>query len=265
MPRTRKLARLWNGRDDGVAQSVADLRRELADVRAQLRANGEQLRRLGDLVATNERVRRHDIRVAASVRALAESEAFVAEHLRMVPFFDTSTATMKNALEQVRVDGLALEFGVASGRTLRQIAAALPAHDVYGFDVFTGLPEDWRAGFRKGMFAQGELPDVPGATLVPGLFADTVPAFAAEHPGPVAFLHLDADLYSSTVTVLDLLGDRLVPGSVVVLDEYFNYPGWQDGEHRAWQEYVARTGTRFEFTGFTRAGQQVSLRIVAAD
>jgi hypothetical protein len=64
------------------------------------------------------------------------------------------------------------------------------------------------------------------------------PGFLAENDELVAFLHLDADLYSSTKTVLELVGPRLVAGSVVLFDEYFNYPGWQHGEHRAWHEYV---------------------------
>ena len=109
------------------------------------------------------------------------------------------------------------------------------------------------------MFSQQHLPDVPGATLVEGLFEDTLPEFLADHTGPVAFLHLDADLYSSTKTVLDALGHRIVEGTVVVLDEYFNYPGWRDGEYRAWTEYVDRTGIQFRYECYTSNGQQVAL------
>ena len=102
---------------------------------------------------------------------------------------------------------------------------------------------------------------MPGAELVVGWFDDTVPGFLAEHPGPVSFLHLDADLYSSTRTVLDLVGPRLQPGSIVLFDEYFNYLGWEQHEHRAWAEYVARTGTHFEYLGYTIDNEQVIARI----
>ncbi|MDJ0106389.1 TylF/MycF/NovP-related O-methyltransferase, partial [Rhodococcus erythropolis] len=81
--------------------------------------------------------------------------------------------------------------------------------------------------------------------------------------GPVAFLHLDADLYSSTKTVLDLLGDRLVPGSIVVFDEFFNYPGWQQHEYRAWTEFVTRTGISFEYLGYTVDNEQVIVEITS--
>jgi predicted O-methyltransferase YrrM len=247
-----------------VAEAVQPGFDRLAADQQQLRQElGATRKHLAELMRTIERGRRHDIRFAASARALAETERFVTDHLPLVRSFDTPAATLAHALGLVTGPGLAVEFGVASGRTLRQIAAALPGRAVYGFDVFTGLPEDWRTGFTQGMFAQQKLPDVPGATLVPGLFADTVPAFAAEHPGPIAFLHLDADLYSSTTTVLDLLGDRLVPGTVVVLDEYFNYPGWQDGEFRAWAEFAERTGVQFRYEGYTRDNQQVALTITS--
>jgi ABC-2 type transport system ATP-binding protein len=155
-------------------------------------------------------------------------------------------------------EGMALEFGVYSGRTLRVIAEA---RKVFGFDSFQGLPEDWRAGFPAGTFAVDEPPEIPGAELVIGWFEDTLPGFLAAHPEPVAFLHIDADLYSSARTVLRHVGPRLRPGSVVVFDEYLGYPGWPDHEYRAWREFTAETGVRFRYEGYTRDDEQVVLRI----
>ena len=80
-----------------------------------------------------------------------------------------------------------------------------------------------------------------------GLFEDTLHGFLAENDEPIAFLHLDADLYSSTKTVLELTGDRLAADAVVVLDEFFNHPGWQQHEFRAWDEFIERTGRTFEY------------------
>jgi hypothetical protein len=79
-----------------------------------------------------------------------------------------------------------------------------------------------------------------------GWFDATVPVFAAQHSGPFAFAHLDADLYSSTKTVFDVLGGWFVPGTIVVFDEYFGYHGWQRHEHKAFQEFLAATGLSFE-------------------
>ncbi len=93
------------------------------------------------------------------------------------------------------------------------------------------------------------------------MFADTLPGFLDAHPGPVAFLHVDCDLYSSTVTVLEHVASRFVEGTVVLFDEYFNYLGWEQHEHRAWAEYVARTGTHFEYLGYTIDNEQVIVRV----
>ncbi|WP_430335174.1 class I SAM-dependent methyltransferase [Rhodococcus sp. ACT016] len=230
--------------------------RELAETRGQVAAVSERLDEL-------EQRARRDISHALDIRATAESAQFVLDHMSKAPVFWHPHETLRYALDQVKVDGLALEFGVASGTTLRIITESLCAtgHEVWGFDVWTGLPEAWRTGFPAGEFAQQSMPSVPGAQLVSGLFEDTLPGFLADHPGPVAFAHLDADLYSSTRTVLELIGDRLVPGSVLVFDEYFNYPGWQSHEHRAWTEFVTRTGVEFDYLSYTANNEQVVVRL----
>lgn len=139
-------------------------------------------------------------------------------------------------------EGWALEMGVHRGTTLRMIAAERP-DKVVGFDSFQGLPEDWVGGWTRGTFALEELPEIPGVDIVPGWFKDTVPAWSGAHPGRIAFLHIDCDLYSSTRDVLSALEERITSGTVIVFDEYCGYEGWEDHEARAWAEFVDRTDT----------------------
>ena len=77
----------------------------------------------------------------------------------------------------------------------------------------------------------------------------------------VGLLHIDCDLYSSTNTVLTALADRIGVGCVIVFDEYFNYPGWESGEYRAFQEFIARTGLKYEYLVFNSRHEQVAVRI----
>ena len=128
---------------------------------------------------------------------------------------------------------------------------------------FVGLPEAWTPGARKGAFdVKGKLPPVrKNVQLWPGFFEQTLPQFAEQVSERVSFLHIDCDLYSATKTVLDLLGDRLQPGCVIVFDEYFNYPDWKDGEYKAFAEYIAKSGRSFEYVGYVRHGQQVAVRV----
>jgi hypothetical protein len=158
--------------------------------------------------------------------------------------------------------GLAFEFGVASGNTLRLIAENRPLV-VYGFDSFEGLPEDWRPGFPAGMFATAP-PAVPEATLVKGAFDVTLPAFVAGFKArwdtvggydyevePVSLVHIDCDLYSSTKTVLEHVGPLFTerPGTFVVFDEFHGYPGCEAHEQRAWAEFVQANRVDYEVVG----------------
>lgn len=132
--------------------------------------------------------------------------------------------------------GLVLEFGVAAGRSLREIARH-SAGTVYGFDCWSGLPHDWGEGDPKGSFAC-EKPQVPGnVILVDGLFSDTLEPFLRDHDGPVGFCHIDCDLYCAARYVLDCLCDRFVVGSVVMFDEIAQDP--QHGERLAFSRYRA--------------------------
>jgi hypothetical protein len=236
---------------------LAELRREMAELRQQL--SGETNRMIESVRDVEHRARR-DLFFAGELEAVLSSARFVGRHMVSARQFDSPHATLKHALTLAPAGGLALEFGVFTGTTLAIIADARGG-DVYGFDSFQGLPAAWRPGFPEGMFGVDNLPDVPGSELVVGLFADVLPGFLTDHPGQVDVLHVDCDLYSSTVTVLDLVGPRLRPGSVVVFDEYLNYQGWEEGEHRAWTEYTAKAGITFEYEGYTLDHEQVIVRV----
>ena len=246
----------------------ADRTQQILDALALSRDELAEAR--GDIAGLRSRIdelefrQRRDLAYAVDLEATASTAEFILEHLRVAETFGHPHDTLRHALGLIEIPGMALEFGVASGTTLRIVAEAFTEREgtVAGFDVFSGLPETWRTGFPVGEFAQESIPEVPGAQLIPGLFEDTLPSFLNDESGPVAFLHLDADLYSSTKTVLDLLGDRLVPGSIVVFDEFFNYPGWQQHEYRAWTEFVTRTGISFEYLGYTVDNEQVIAKIV---
>ena len=99
------------------------------------------------------------------------------------------------------------------------------------------------------------------AKLHVGLFEDTLPKFVADVPGQAAFVHIDCDIYSSTKTVFDHLADRISSGCVIVFDEYFNYPNWQQHEYKAFQEFVARRGIQYEYIGFAAKNGHVAVRI----
>jgi hypothetical protein len=125
---------------------------------------------------------------------------------------------------------------------------------IIGFDTFTGYPFGENVG-PEAMTAQ-RFSDVAGydipsmdsliATaevlglrdrieLVPGDARSSVKAYVRDNPGfRIALLNLDFDTYEATLSALEFLYPRVVPGGVVIVDEY-GERGW--GESDAVDEY----------------------------
>lgn len=175
------------------------------------------------------------------------------------------------SMRECRPEGLVLEFGVYQARSLNFIADLARQRTtpmVSGFDGFQGLPERWGFGFKKGAYnLGGRIPPVrDNVQLIKGNFEDTLEPFLRDHAGPAAFVHLDADLYSSTKFVLDTLArfDRITSGTVLQFDELMGYPmWWRRGEFQAFREFVRRRRIDFEFLSFVPPdGPQVTLRLL---
>lgn len=156
-----------------------------------------------------------------------------------------------------------LECGVYFGRSLGLIAARTPGL-VHGFDSFQGLPEAWSGNEPAGAYSTaGRLPRVaPNVRLHAGWFEHTLPAFFAAHPGPVRLLHVDCDLYSSTRTVLQAAAGRIVPGTILLFDDFLGYPGFEAHELRAFEEHAAAHGLRWEIVAAALLGREVAIRIL---
>ena len=179
------------------------------------------------------------------------------------------------ALKSTRVPGHVMEFGVWQGRTITRIGRYFPNQTVWGFDSFVGLPESWFTKSSQqgpshpaGKFnLDGKLPiSVPNIELVAGWFNDSIPTWLEQNSGDICFLHIDSDLYSSALTVLTLLNERIVPGTVIVFDEmypwanYEKYDLWEQGEFKALGEWISTYNREF-VPLFRSQHQQCSLTI----
>ena len=146
------------------------------------------------------------------------------------------------------------EFGVRKGLTIKEIAKRISKRKCYGFDSFEGLPEDWSGQqYAKGAYSEnGKTPKVPSNVfLEKGWFKDTLPNFLKNHKEKIDFIHFDADLYSSTKLILDLLGKRFHKGTILIFDEYFNYPNWKNHEYKAFQEFIRKEKISYTYLAFT--------------
>jgi len=174
-------------------------------------------------------------------------------------------SSVKGALDEVTLAGDFAQFGVYRGKSARIIHRMMSGdRRLHLFDSFEGLPENWTPQKPAGHFklAPDEIPTFEGDNVIihKGWFKDTVPQWAGTLSAPLAFLHIDADLYSSTVDVLFNLNDAIVPGTIILFDEYVL--GRSDDEHRALLDWAAKFGRKFDYLWRT-SGAQVCIRITA--
>lgn len=187
-----------------------------------------------------------------------ESAIFATEKMASSESLSNAAMLREYALQRAG-EGLYLEFGVFSGTSINQIAELKPRQTIYGFDSFEGLPETWRNGYTVGIFKKDMLPEVKeNVVLVKGWFNESLPEFLEVHPGNCAFIHIDCDIYTSTKTVFNILAPRIVQGTIIVFDEYFNYPSWKEHEHKAFIEFLNEHELDCEYFAYVGSHQQVA-------
>jgi O-methyltransferase len=126
-----------------------------------------------------------------------------------------------------------------------------PRSHLHGFDSFLGLPHDWSLeGHERGHFStEGAVPEIDDSRVqfFPGWFEDTLPGYEwPEYDSLVVML--DADLYSSTATVLRFVEQKLVPGSYLWFDQFHH----RADELRAFAEFHDAHDMHFRLIGTTR-------------
>lgn len=245
------------------------------------------LERSGQTEISNELLERLR-RLEAEYACWVDSWGYVRWHSRKVPNEHLNLYMGTRDMLQVALDaamplieesnGWVCEFGVASGRSLRMTQEILPLHvPIHGFDTFTGLPQAWGKEPKGSYSTGGILPNMEGKVyFYKGLFRDTIPIFieqqqkqAADHIGDdgnmvLAYANIDCDLYSSTLEVLEAMHGRIVPGTILVFDEYIGHPSWRQDEFRAWRECCKRFGWQYEYLAFSLFTKQAVVRITDA-
>ena len=156
-----------------------------------------------------------------------------------------------------------LEFGVASGFSFRWWVEhnKHPLSRFFGFDTFTGLPENWEV-FEKGAFSTGgRTPDMEDnrCSFQVGLFQETLEPFLETHASNGRkVIHLDADLYSSTLFVLTCLARRLKSGDILIFDEF----GTVTHEFRAFMDFTSAYRMNYKVLGAVNQCYQVAVMVV---
>ena len=181
--------------------------------------------------------------------------------------FDARYRLYENVIAQENLSTEAidyLEFGVYKGASFKHWVThnTNPDSRFYGFDTFEGLPENW-GGYAKGAFAT-PIPELKDDRhfFIKGLFQSSLMPFIAEHPlanGKRKIIHLDADLYSSTLYVLTVLAPFIKKGDLLLFDE-FNVP---NHEFAAFQHFCKAYYLKYEVLAAVNNYYQVAIKVLA--
>ena len=65
----------------------------------------------------------------------------------------------------------------------------------------------------------------------------------------------------TTKTILEVFAKQIIPGTVIVFDEYIGIEHWREDEFKAFQEAVLKHGWEYEYLCFSFVTKQVVVRI----
>ena len=210
---------------------------------------------------------------------------FFALYERVKPYTMTSIErlyAMHKAVEHVAragVQGAIVECGVWRGGSMMMAALTLAAlgkadRELFLFDTFAGHPrpnperdlrqhyEFWlqrRRTDQSSSWAEVTLEEVRSnlastgyppdrLRFVKGVVQETIPTAA---PEAIALLRLDTDWYDSTAHEMRHLYPRLVPGGVLILDDYGEMPG----QKQAVDEFCEQNGVNLLLNRIDASGR----------
>lgn len=155
-----------------------------------------------------------------------------------------------------------LEFGVASGIAFKWWVEHNKNAEsrFYGFDVFTGLPENFGVMKKHHYNTEGETPIVNDerASFIKGLFQESLPGFLKNYSSDKRkVIHMDADLYSSTLFVITRMLPIIKSEDIIIFDEF----GVPTHEFRAFTDIVSSYHLDFEILGAVNNYLQLAIKI----
>jgi tetratricopeptide (TPR) repeat protein len=156
------------------------------------------------------------------------------------------------------------EFGVWRASSFKYLLKTFKKG--YGFDTFTGLPEDWLVGNgieKAGSYpSDGNVPKIRGGEFIVGKFEDTLPVFFSESRPTASLINFDADLYSSTICALNFSKPVIDKDTMLIFDEFIMHESWEQDEFRALNEFCSINNCSYEVIAISFVTKQVAIKLI---
>lgn len=170
----------------------------------------------------------------------------------------------------INLPGEVIECGVFKGNSLIRLATFRDALEtpysrkIIGFDIYGKFPSTNYAPDKEYLnkfidsagsesISKSDLEEVfknkniGNFELVKGNILETVPNYKVQNPHTkIALLHIDTDVYEPAKIILDNFYELMVPGGIIMFDDYGTFPG----ETRAADELIEKYNLKINKLGF---------------
>jgi hypothetical protein len=178
-----------------------------------------------------------------------EATNFVEKTFKRAIPVKSDSEVLRIGSDYVSTDGEYLVFGVGCGKAVNFLAALNPTHNIICFDSFTTK--------------KPSTPFLHNVRLIEGQFRDTLPSYSTDYFDglQIAFIYINCHTYQSTKDVFLWLKDYLGDRTVIVFDEFYNFPGFENEELKAFEEFLVENRFQAEYLSYNTENEQVAVRL----
>ena len=151
------------------------------------------------------------------------------------------------------------EFGVWNGTSFKHLIKTFKKG--FGFDTFTGIPEDWHNEPSGSYSSFGSVPKITGGEFIAGKFENTLPKFFSQKRPLASLINFDADLYSSTLCALNYSNNIIDEKSILIFDEFLTNKNWEKDEYKALNEFCDSLSISYDVIAVSFYSKQVAIKL----
>ena len=151
------------------------------------------------------------------------------------------------------------EFGVWNGISFKHLIKTFKKG--FGFDTFTGIPEDWHNKPSGSYSSFGSVPKIKGGEFIAGKFENTLPKFFSQKRPIASLINFDADLYTSTLCALNCSNKVIDEKSILIFDEFLMNDNWEKDEYKALNEFCDSLSISYDVIAVSFYSKQVAIKL----
>jgi len=197
-------------------------------------------------------------------RSLERTAIYVEENMK-------NAIGLKNRIEIIKFlkeisndknNKLHLGFALYDAKMINTILKKIEPNILYCFENVKGLEEDWK-DYKKGNLKNNFSMkfERKNVKLVIGDYKENIKKLLNENKQKCELVYLDCNTYNITKEVLNVLKERIVKDTILFIYDYFNYLGWEEGQFKAFQEFVKENNIKYKYLAYEKYGYTVAIKI----